>query len=131
MTSPLHGSVERPSPTAELRPMFTERQLRRLKGAVIVMGVVLILGFGLVIGRIVFLFNRSGPGMPTSAAGAAARPDLALPLPTGAVVRQMALAGDRLAIHFEAPEGAGIVIVELATGAIVQRVKLVPDGRQP
>lgn len=111
-------------------PMFTDAQLRRLKAAVIIMGVVLILGFGVVIFRIIHLLGRAGPpAVPTTAASATPRPDIALDLPEGAVARQVTLAaGDRLLVHYDAPGGGGIAIVDLATGK-VQRVHLGRDGQ--
>lgn len=111
-------------------PMFTDAQLRRLKAAVIVMGVVLILGFGVVIFRIIHLLGRAGPpASPPTAAAIAPRPDVALDLPEGAVTRQVTLsAGDRLLVHYDAPGGGGIAVVDLATGK-VQRIRLGRDGQ--
>ena len=111
-------------------PMFTDAQLRRLKAAVIIMGVVLILGFGVVIFRIIHLLGRAGPPAPTSSAPAtlsAPRPEVVLELPEGAQARHVSLAGDQLVIHYDAPSGGAIAIVDLATGR-VQRVRLVPRG---
>jgi hypothetical protein len=47
-------------------------------------------------------------------------------IPAGATVKTMALAGDRLAVHFDAPAGGGILVIELASGEVVSRVELVP-----
>lgn len=98
-------------------PMYTPSQMRLLKIAVIVMGVILLLGFVAVIGRIVWLVNSA----PKPAAGAALTSGALvapgpLTLPKGAIVRHIALSGSRLAVHYESPEGSGIRIVDLVPG---------------
>ena len=113
-----------------IKPMFDDAQMRKLRFAVITMGALLLLGFAVVIGRIVFLLNRAPPGDPAAAVPAmsdAALPaDVRLALPAGATVRNLSLSGNRLAVHFDAPTGAGIAIVDLATGRAVQRIELAP-----
>lgn len=119
--------------------------MRQLKVAVIAMGVILLLGFAVVIGRIVYLVN-SGPrpaataAAPTGAHGGAAPASLAqlpqaqagaaLSLPKGAVVRQMALSGNRLAVYYEGPDGAGVRIVDLATGGAGLTLPIVPEAER-
>jgi hypothetical protein len=49
-------------------------------------------------------------------------------LPPGALVRQTSISGDRLAVQYEAPSGAGIVVLDLASGQIVSRVELAPEA---
>lgn len=104
-----------PGETSALPSPFTSGQVRLLKIAVIGMGLVLLLGFATVIGRIVYLVNSS-PSANSAAVRGAERSPLApwsVTLPKGAVVRHMALSSDRLAIHFESPSGAGIRVIEL------------------
>ena len=99
--------------------MYTPSQMRLLRIAVIVMGVILLLGFATVIGRLVYLLNAA-PKTALPAAGATRHVSAPLPVPTaialpkGAVVRHIAISESRLAIHFDAPSGAGIRIVDLA-----------------
>ena len=96
-----------------------------LRIAVIVMGVVLVLGFVAVIARIVYLVNRGNEteAVISQPIKAAAR----LALPAGATVRHISLSGQRLAVHYDAPAGAGIVILDLQTGAPLSRVEIVPE----
>ena len=113
---------------AAIKPMFDDAQMRKLRMAVVGMGVVLLIGFATVIGRIVYLFNR-GPVDPAIVAAAnpgAVPADIRLALPAGAVVRNLSLAGNRLAVHYEAASGAGIAIVDLASGRATQRIEMVP-----
>ena len=111
-----------------IKPMFDAAQMRKLRMAVIGMGAVLLLGFATVIGRIVYLFNRApvDPAIAAVANPGGLAPDIRLPLPAGAVVRNLSLAGNRLAVHYEAPSGTGIAIIDLATGKTTQKVEIVP-----
>ena len=111
-----------------IKPMFDDDQMRRLKRAVIGMGVVLLLGFALVIGRIVYLLNRTSvdTAIASSTSPATTPADLKLALPAGAIVRNLSLSGNRLAVHYDAPSGGGIAVVDLATGKTTQKIELAP-----
>lgn len=102
-----------------------DRHVRMLRIAVIAMGVVLVLGFVAVIARIVYLVNRGGETAP--AVSLPIREAARLALPAGASVRNLSLAGQRLAVHYESPGGSGIVILDLQTGKVVSRVEIVPE----
>jgi hypothetical protein len=103
-----------------------DRHMRLLKIAVIAMGVVLVLGFVAVIARIVYLVNRSGDTTTTSVSQPI-RDAARLALPSGAVIRNLSLSGSRLAVHYDSPQGSGIVILDLATGAPASRIEIVPE----
>ncbi|MFN3745825.1 MAG: DUF6476 family protein [Hyphomicrobiaceae bacterium] len=105
--------------------MLGERHVRMLRIAVIAMGVVLVLGFVTVIARIVYLVNRGGE--TTSVASQPAQETARLALPAGASVRHIALAGQRLAVHYDGPAGSGILILDLQTGKPVSRIEIVPE----
>ena len=112
--------------------MYTPSQMRMLKIAVIGMGIILLLGFVAVIGRIVWLVN-SAPKPPGSTSGAVTAP-LASPaspliLPKGAVIRNISLSGSRLAIHYDGPEGAGIRIVDMVPGGETVTVPVTEAGK--
>lgn len=97
---------------------------RNLKLAVIAMGVLIVLGVLTVIGRIIYLASRGGAqSASTSALATAPR----LSLPAGATIRSLSMAGDRLAVHFDAASGSGIAILDLASGKVLSRVELVPE----
>jgi hypothetical protein len=102
-----------------------ERQLKMLKVAVIIMGIILVLGFATVIARIVYLVNRGGETVTTVSAPAQQAARLALP--AGASVRNISLNGHRLSVHYEGPGGSGIVILDLETGKPVSRIEIVPE----
>lgn len=103
-------------------------QLRALRFAVIGMGVVLIIGFMVILGRIFYLASRPGALSSTPAAIAlAAEP--ALDLPAGANVKSLSLSGNRLAVQYVSPAGDGIAIVDLETGRTLSRVKISTGAR--
>ncbi len=109
-----------------IKPMFDDAQMRKLRLAVIGMGAVLLLGFATVIGRIVYLLNRPAVDAANVAATTVGAPpsDIRLALPAGASVRNLSLLGNRLAVHYDAPSGPGIAIVDLATGRAVQTIAI-------
>ena len=118
-------------PASAIPSMYTPSQLRQLKFAVIAMGVILLLGFAAVIGRILYLVN-SQPRTAGQAA-VASGPPLAgklppLSLPKGAVIRHMALSGSRLVIQFEAEGGRALRILDLDKGGPGITVPIVDDA---
>lgn len=108
---------------------LNDPQIRALRAAVIVMGVLIVMGLVAVIGRIVYLMARS-PAQPSHAT-ADLRSEVVAQLPAGANVRNISLQGDRLAIHYDGTSGAGIIVVDLATGRPLSRVNLVPQPPRP
>jgi hypothetical protein len=111
--------------------LLDARQIALLKKAIVVMSVILVAGFLTVLGRIAYLMTRGGesaaPATPAVAAASALQPAIKLALPAGATVRSVALAGQRLVVHYSARDGDGIAILDLATGQTVSRVRIESD----
>ena len=110
--------------------MFTPRQVRILKIAVIVMGVLLVGGFAFVLAAIVY--QASHPAQDATLTGAQAVPgegalSIDLPVPAGAAVTAMSLDGNRLAVHLNGPAGPEIAVIDLASGKVVAHVRLRPE----
>lgn len=100
-------------------------QVKALKVAIVVMGALIVIGILVIIGRIFYLAGKPKPGDTSRAVAmpvAAAR----LALPAGASVRHIALDGGRLAVHYEGPTGAGIKLIDLATGSEVSHIRIEP-----
>lgn len=99
------------------------RLQRNLKILVTAMGVLILLGLAAIAVRVVYLAGQPPP--------ATLSPKHTLALPDGAAVRSLAMAGSRLAVHYTAPGGDGIAILDVETGRLVSRVHIVPeaDGR--
>lgn len=105
--------------------VFTPRQVRALKIAVIVMGILLVGGFGLVMATIVYQASKLGDKKVSAPAAAPeTAPAAALSLPQGATVSSMALDGDRLALHLQTSTGPEIAVIDVVTGKVLSRIKL-------
>jgi hypothetical protein len=105
--------------------VFTPRQVRALKVAVVVMGILLVGGFALVLATIVYQASKGGEGATPSTLLTEMKVDLAVP--KDASVTSLALDGERLALHLSSAEGAEIVVVDLTSGKVISRVKLQPQ----
>jgi hypothetical protein len=110
--------------------VFTPRQVRILKIAVIAMGLLLVGGFAFVLAAIVYQASRPAQ----VAAGRSATDSLTqsgltidLPVPRDASVGALSLDGNRLAMQLNGSAGAEIAIIDLASGKIVARVRLKPQ----
>ncbi|WP_421865061.1 hypothetical protein [Parvibaculum sp.] len=100
---------------------------------VVFLGFLILAGLTAVVGRIIYLSSTT-PAQPAKSeasapAGVAEAALGRLALPQGAVVKSVSVGGDdRLAVYYEAPAGAGIIVVDLTTGAVLQRLDVVPGG---
>ena len=113
--------------------VFTPRQVRVLKIAVIVMGLLLVGGFAFVLAAIVYQASRGGQSTPSAEAAAGAGTSEAgpalseLPIPKDATVTSLALDGDRLALHLTSPAGGEIAVIDVRSGKVIARIKLKPE----
>jgi hypothetical protein len=109
--------------------VFGARQVRVLKIAVIVMGILLVGGFAFVLAAIVYQAShpKQDVAAPLASVNSGAGPIIELPVGRGAGVTSMSLDGNRLALHLSGGEGPEIVVIDLASGKIVARVKLKPQ----
>lgn len=104
--------------------------IRALRVAVLGMGALMIVGFGAVIARIVYLTTRppavsDGP-TPASAPQTLFKSglDTTLALPQDAKVLSQSLSGARLSVHYVAGGDETIVILDLETGQPIGRVRI-------
>ena len=111
--------------------VFTPRQVRVLKIAVIVMGVLLVAGFAFVLAAIVYQASRLGekatPAVATVSPPMAEALASELAIPIGAEVTTLALDGDRLAVHLRSQASAEIAVIDVRSGKVLARVKLKPE----
>ena len=108
--------------------VFTPRQVRVLKIAVIVMGLLLVGGFALVLAAIVYQASRGGQDAaiaPAAAPMGGVETELLVGKDTS--VTALSLDGDRLALHLNSAAGPEIAVVDLRSGKIVARIKLKPE----
>jgi hypothetical protein len=106
--------------------VFTPRQVRMLKIAVIVMGLLLVGGFAFVLAAIVYQASRGGQNAALSGAGPSGV-EADIPVGKDASVTALSLDGGRLAIHLNTAAGPEIAVIDLASGKIVARVRLKPE----
>lgn len=104
--------------------------IRALRLAVLGMGALMVVGFGVVIARIVYLTTRppAVSDSPTPAVGpqtqAKPGPDTTLALPADAKVLSQSLSGTRLSVHYAAGGDESIVILDLETGQPISRIRI-------
>jgi hypothetical protein len=130
MTQP-SSDTENATPGEDVTRKRTERLLVFI---VSFLGLLIVAGITAVVLRIIYLSSTSPAQRELSQVEGSAAPAAGLPspdrldLPAGAVVKSVSLDGDRLAVHYEAPSGAGIAVLDLATGAVVRRLDVAPAG---
>ena len=107
--------------------VFTPRQVRVLKIAVIVMGLLMVGGFAFVLAAIVYQASQVGQGGKGAAGAATGAASSELQIPKDATVSSLALDGDRLALHLSSPAGSEIAVIDLRSGKVIARIKLKPE----
>ncbi|HEX2842251.1 hypothetical protein [Hyphomicrobium sp.] len=126
MTQPPTGSASRETDDAEARKM----KERVLVFIVAFLGLLIVAGIAAVVLRIIYLSSTpvAQPAISSEGGGAGTTEAARLELPPGAVVKSVSASGDRLAVHYETPAGSGIVVLDLATGAVLRRVEIAPGA---
>ena len=104
--------------------IFTPRQVQILKIAVIVMGIILVIGFAFVIAAIVYQASNLSKSTPQPVASPQGGMTAELIIPDGMAISQMALGDNRLAVHLTGPRGGEIRIIDLGTGAVLTRIPI-------
>lgn len=109
--------------------VFTPRQVRMLRLAVIVMGILLVGGFAFVLAAIVYQASHPAQVAKVSAGAGLneGAPSIDLPVPRDASLAGVALDGNRLAVQLNGGAGPEIVVIDLGTGKIVAQVRLKPQ----
>ncbi len=102
--------------------VFTPRQVRILKWAVIIMGILLVGGFALVMSAIVYQASHLSESVPAPATTSSSEVVRALSVPAGMSISHMAMGDNRLAVHLKGRSGSEIRIIDLGTGALVRRI---------
>jgi uncharacterized iron-regulated membrane protein len=133
-TTPLKDDDDAPQPGLLASVPLNDGQVKGLKIAVTIMTGILVLGVLVLFGRIIYLVARPSPQVAGNAAQAVSRSPAAaftVPLPAGAVIRQTSLSGDRMALHYDAPQGGGILLVDTVSGQIISRITLKSEPVKP
>ena len=104
--------------------VFNSRQVRLLKIVVVSMGLMLIAGFALIIVTIVYQAMYAKQGDRSNATVMPVAEQQHLSIDSGAVVSDIIVNGDWMAIHLNGPSGSEIVIISIKTGEVVRRIRL-------
>ena len=101
--------------------------VKALKFAVVGMGVLILVGLAVVVGRIIYLAStpKAARHIPASQIVASSK----LSLPAGAVAKQVTLNGNRLSVLYEAPAQTGIKILDLRSGKQISHIILAPHSK--
>ena len=103
-----------------------------LKIAIVVMGLMIIGGIALVIGRMIYMASSPQSTTPSAATTPAYTSDLApeqtVTLPQGAIVEQTNISGNRLLVRYKAGSSSEILIYDLAAGRALSRIRLDTGG---
>jgi hypothetical protein len=97
---------------------------RGLKAAVVIMGVLLVVGFIALFSAIVYRAVKSGPGVRSQAAGFG---EIEALIGEGERIGTMQLEGNRLAVELFGPRSRQIVLFDLATGRELGRIRFNPE----
>jgi len=119
------AAVNEPDNTPLPGTVFTPRQVRVLKIAVIVMGILLVGGFAVVVAGVVYQASQLGDKkVQTPAPDVLPGVQTELAIPSGATVTAMALDGDRLALHLKSSTGPEVLVIDVPTGKVISRIRL-------
>ena len=109
-------------PAVPLDPA-AERNLRRLKAVVIILGVFLVLGLLALVAGIIWKASKpKGVSAAEPAALASGAPGLSLPI--NGTVTDMDLDGNRILLRVRSADGEELIVYDVAKGQIVTRVRL-------
>lgn len=127
MTSTHEAAPESPEAAAARK-----RKERVLLFIVVFLGLLIVASLVAMVLRVIYL-SRTGPAQPASQPVPVAEATVAdrLALPAGAIVKTVSASDDRLAVHYEGPDGAGIAVVDLASGVVVRRLEIVSEPAKP
>jgi hypothetical protein len=101
-----------------------ERLQRNLKIVVGGLAVLILVGLGAVVAKVVGVASGSlegGLGIKRVVTSPVA--SLALEIPKGARIVSVSLSGNRLAVQHEGPDGTGITILDIETGKSVAEIR--------
>lgn len=102
------------------------QQHRGMVILVVVMGIVLVVGFGILVATIIY--RASGGNSQQEDAPAAIISEnaeiLSVVRPAGATLLGATSNGGRMTLHFQGESGDVVLVVELASGAVVSRIEI-------
>ncbi len=107
---------------AAARPLSEaeQRQIRVLKAVVIGLGVLIVVGLIALLTAVVLRGGGGSRALPAEKA-------MHVPLPKGAVVEEMQISGNTLALRLKLPQGGReVIVIDAKRGHVIRRVRLGP-----
>lgn len=123
MPSKLPPHVAKPYSANDNGPL-SPGQVRVLKIAIAVMGVMIVAALLAIVGRVIYLAATPKRVPEATAVSSALALKHQLALPTGAAVKTMSLQGNRLLVHYQTAAGPGAMVLDLATGKTLSQVEI-------
>jgi hypothetical protein len=119
------------SETLPVGQTLTPRQLRILKASVIIMGVLIVLGFGLLLVGLYLQTSKLGSKTPAPVFASApqqpgGRPPLPIVIEPGAELHEAFADQGRLILHLKRQGESEFAVIDLATGRETQRITVAP-----
>ena len=108
--------------SAAARPLSEaeQRQIRVLKAVVISLGVLIVVGLIVLLTAVVMRGGGGSRALPAEKA-------MHVPLPKGAVVEEMRLSGNVLALRIRRADGGReVIVIDAKRGHVIRRVRLGP-----
>lgn len=121
-----------PSHSANDHGPFTSGQVKALKLAIAIMGLMIVAALLAIVGRVIYLASVKKPAAEPTPTIAELVPEHVLALPPGSTVKSLSLQGNRLLVHYETSAGHGAAVLDLTTGKSLSKVTISigkPNGR--
>ncbi len=117
-----------PEPSESIQSGWSESQIRNLKYAVIIMGVLIVIGFFALIAGLYMKAARVG-GKPGETAGAAAPPataaapvEIVVPSAAGSEIISFTIAEGLLAVHTRSERGDSLMLFDAKSGRLIRSI---------
>lgn len=106
---------------------LTAGQVKALKWAIAIMGLMIVVSLIAIVARVIYLASVKKPATKSATAITELAPAHTIALPVGATVKSLSLQGNRLLVHYETAAGHGAAILDLATGKSLSRVRITTE----
>lgn len=123
-----------PSRSANDNGPLSSGQVKALKMAIAIMGVLIVAALLAIVARVIYLsaIKKTDTAAVSISSAAEFAPQHTLALPSGATVKNISLQGNKLLVHYENADGPGAAVLDLATGKTLSNISIrtsVPTSR--
>lgn len=116
-------SSTRPIRSANDNGPLSPGQVRALKIAIVVMGIMILVALVAIVWRLLTLKPKpQSSAAATTIEQVAFAPEHRISLPQGAAVKSSSIQANLLSVHYTSPAGDGIIVLDLVSGKILTRI---------